>query len=162
MDFSVSEDHSKDFEHPRLSHYQGFLHQQKKHKIKIHSFVLDAPARTSCKRIKHINGYFGCDVCTTEGYYNDHRMTYPDLSSELRTDKQYRERQYEDYHKKESVLELLPVDMILSFPLDYLHCLLVGVVKWMLGYFKNTSKVLSSRDWILINERVKVFDATRH
>lgn len=34
---------------------------------KILNFDLDSPARSSCKAVKAVTGYFGCDVCTTEG-----------------------------------------------------------------------------------------------
>lgn len=34
---------------------------------KILNFVLDSPSRSSCKAVKAVTGYFGCDVCTTEG-----------------------------------------------------------------------------------------------
>lgn len=34
---------------------------------KILNFVLDSPAKSSAKAVKAVTGYFGCDVCTTEG-----------------------------------------------------------------------------------------------
>lgn len=34
---------------------------------KILNFVLDAAARCSCKAVKDVTGYFGCDICTAEG-----------------------------------------------------------------------------------------------
>lgn len=33
------------------------------------NFVLDSPARSSCKAVKAVTGYSGCDVCTTEGAF---------------------------------------------------------------------------------------------
>lgn len=32
-------------------------------KLKVLNFVLDAPARSSCKHVTNVNGYYGCDVC---------------------------------------------------------------------------------------------------
>lgn len=97
-------------------------------KPKILNFVLDAPARTSAKAVKAVNAYFGCDVCTVEGDYIHHRMAFLDFDATLRNDADFRARIYDDYHHCESVLEMLPVDMINMFPLDYLHCVLLGVM----------------------------------
>lgn len=138
----------------------GFVFNEKSLELKILNFVLDAPARTSCKAIKHINGYNGCDYCLAEGDSIDHRMCFLNLTAPLRNDRDYRDRKYEDYHKMESVLELLPIDMIDSFPPDYLHCLLLGIMHWVLGYLRDTSKVLSSADYIQIEERIKQFRLT--
>jgi len=75
---------------------------------KILNFVLDAPARTSCKAVKAVTGYFGCDVCTAEGDFIQNRMAFLDLDAPLRNDKDFRARIYDDYHHMESVLEMLP------------------------------------------------------
>lgn len=128
-------------------------------KLKILNFVLDAPARCSCKMVKGVNGYFGCDVCIEEGEYIDNRMTFLDMSASERNNVDYRTRKYDDhdYHKMESVLELLPIDMIEAFPLDYLHCVLVGVEKWILEHTCNAPKSLSTRDHKIIEQRINTF-----
>lgn len=86
--------------------------------VTIKILVLDAKARASCKCTKNINAYFGCDVCLCEGDFIDGRMAYLDTSAPLRNDSDYRTRVYDDYHHKESVLEMLPINMIDDFPLD--------------------------------------------
>lgn len=134
-----------------------FVFDGKSLELKILNFVLDAPARTSCKAIKHINGYNGCDYCLAEGDCIDHRMAFLNLDAPLRNDEEYRARKYDDYHKMESVFELLPIDMIDAFPPDYLHCSLLGEMNWILGYIRDTPKVLSSQDYIRIEERIEQF-----
>lgn len=129
-------------------------------KPKILNFVLDAPARCKCKAVKSVTGYFGCDVCTTEGDNIHHRTAFLDLDAPLRNDNDFRARIYDDYHHKESVLEMLPIDMIDMFPLDYLHCVLLGVVCWILKFLRDTPKTLSSNDYIEINRRVEIFKCT--
>lgn len=136
---------------------KGIDYDGKKLKIKILNFVLDAPSRTSCKAVKHVTGYNGCDYCVEEGEYMDYRMTFLNLDAKLRNDKEYRSRVYEDYHHKESVLEMLPIDMIDAFPPDYLHFLLLGVVHWILKYICETSKLLSAKDYIEIKRRADLF-----
>lgn len=126
-------------------------------KPKILNFVLDAPARTSSKAVKAVSGYFGCDVCTTEGDNIHHRTSFLDFDSPLRTDADFRARIYDDYHHKESVLEMLPIDMVDMFPLDYLHCVLLGVVQFILKYLRDTPKTLSSNDFNEINRRIENF-----
>lgn len=138
-----------------------FVFDGKLLQLKILNFVLDAPARTSCKAIKHINGYNGCDYCLAEGDSIDHRMAFLNHDAVLRNDADYRARKYDDYHKMESVLELLPIDMINSFPPDYLHCSLLGIMNWVLGYIRDTPKVLSTQDHIKIEERIERFRRTQ-
>lgn len=136
---------------------KGLTHKDKNVKLSILNFVLDAPARTSSKSVKHVNGYGGCDYCVEEGIYIDHRMTFLNLDAKLRTDAEYRSRIYEDYHHKESVLEMLPIDMVDAFPPDYLHFLLLGVVHWNLKYICEQPKLLSSNDFAEIKRRVNYF-----
>lgn len=130
-------------------------------KLQILNFVLDAKARVACKAVKSINGYEGCDVCLAEGDSIDDRMAFLNHEAALRNDRDYRARVYEDYHHMESVLEMLPIDMIDAFPLDYLHCVLLGVINWILGYLRNTPQMLSSQDYITIQERVKKCEETQ-
>ena len=135
----------------------GFINAKgEARRIKIKNFVLDAPARTGIKQVRHINGFYGCDICITQGEYIDNRMAYPDTDAPLRTDEEFRNRIYdEEYHKKESLLELLPaVDMIDSFPLDVLHCSYLGVMRWILSHLKTASKTLSKRDWEVMSSRI--------
>lgn len=123
---------------------------------KILNFVLDAQARTSAKAVKAVTGYFGCDICTTEGDYIHHRTAFLDLDAPLRTDADFRARVYDDYHHKESVLEMLPIDMIDAFPLDYLHCVLLGVVSYKLKFIRDTPKTLCTKDFDEINRRIDI------
>lgn len=127
---------------------------------KILNFVLDAPARCGCKAVKGVNGYFGCDVCVTEGDNINNRIAFLDLDSPLRNDHDFRSRKYDDYHHMESVLEMLPVDMIEAFPLDYLHCVLLGVMSWILRFLRDTPKNLSSTDHNEIKRRIEQFKKT--
>lgn len=128
---------------------------------KILNFVLDAPARTSSKAVKAVNAYFGCDVCTIEGDYIHHRMAFLDFDAPLRNDADFRARIYDDYHHCESVLEMLPIDMIDMFPLDYLHCVLLGVMLWILKFFRETPMTLSANDYIEIGRRINKFKETQ-
>lgn len=140
----------------------GFVSNGTVLKLNILNFVLDAPSRTSCKCVKHINGYYGCGYCLAEGDSIDHRMAFLDLEAPLRNDYDYRSRKYDDdYHKRESVLELLPIDMVDAFPPDYLHCVLLGVVNWILKYICDTPKTLSVADHLKIGKRIEEYKETQ-
>lgn len=102
-------------------------------KLKIHSFICDTPARSFIKAIKGHNAYFGCDKCVVEGNYLNRRMSYFETTSVLRTDESFRTKRNEEHHLNETILQSLPnVDMINSFPLDYMHLICLGVVKKIL------------------------------
>lgn len=88
-------------------------------------------------------------------------MAFLDLDAPLRNDNDYRGRVYDDYHHMESVLEMLPIDMIDAFPLDYLHCLLSGVENWILKFLRDTPKTLSTGDYLEISRRIEEFNETQ-
>lgn len=106
----------------------------KKISFKIRNFICDAPARSYLKGIKGHNGYFACERCNVEGDYNykSHQMCFPNLSKSLRTNDSFRAGIHEDHHTQPSPLEKLPIDIIMNFPLDYMHLLCLGVMKKLL------------------------------
>ncbi|KAG4073668.1 hypothetical protein HA402_000892 [Bradysia odoriphaga] len=113
--------------------------------------------RFGCKTVKGVNGYFGCDVCVTEGANINNRIAFLELDATLCTDQDFRERKYDDYHHMDSILELLPIDMIDAFPHDYLHSVLLGVTYWILNSLWDTPKLLCSRDHTAIKNRIDQF-----
>lgn len=88
-------------------------------------------------------------------------MAFLDLDAPLRNDNDYRARIYDDYHHSESVMEMLPIDMINQFPPDYLHCVLLGVENWVLQFIRDAPKTLSSADYIEISRRITKFNETQ-
>lgn len=107
--------------------------------VKVHSIVCDAPARSFILNVKGHTGYFGCHKCTVEGDYIQHRMTFPELNCELRTDHSFREQINEEHHLQEtSELLKLDINIVRQVPLDYQHLVCLGVVRklvnlWMKG-----------------------------
>ena len=100
-------------------------------KIKV-TYICDAPARAVLPGTKCHNAYFGCNKCSQEGSYIKGRMTFPENCGNLRTNESFRNRTDENYHKYDSPIEELPVDMVNAFPLDYLHVVCLGVMKRLL------------------------------
>ena len=72
-------------------------------------------------------------------------MTFPDIDANKRNDRQFRNKSYPKCHIGTSPLELLSIDMINIFPSDYMHCVLLGVMRklirlWLSGTVINNKK----------------------
>lgn len=107
----------------------GFIFKNKKHFVKIHSIVCDAPARAYIKSTKSHTGYSSCDRCTIVGDYKTGRVVFDSCSYELRTDSSFRNQLDEDHHVGTSPLLKLNIDLIHDFPIDYMHCICLGVMR---------------------------------
>jgi len=104
-------------------------------KLEISNIVCDAPAKSFLLNVKNFNAYSGCTSCTVEGEYIENRMAFLSLDSPLRTDDSFRKKIDEDYHKGNSPLESLPINIIDTVCLDYMHCVLLGVVKRLVQFW---------------------------
>lgn len=116
---------------------ENFLeYKDKFYKIKLRAVICDAPARSYVKCVKGHNGYSSCNFCIQEGVFDKSRMYFPETNATLRTDTSFRNKIHEDHHLEEgdiiSPFEELDIDMIHAFPLDYMHLLLLGVMKKLL------------------------------
>lgn len=109
----------------------GLIHEGRSHVIKIKGFICDAPAKSYIKYTKGHSGYMSCTKCESEGIYVNNGVCFPQIDNlHLRTDFDFRAKTQGDHHTGTSILELIPgVDMIKSFPLDYMHLICLGVVK---------------------------------
>ena len=79
--------------------------------------------------------FVGCDRCIQHGYHDGHRVTFPNMSAELRTDESFRQRLYPEHHRGVSPFEELDINMISVFPLDYMHLCLLGITKRTITYW---------------------------
>ena len=96
--------------------------------VKLKCIVCDAPARTMVKSVKLVSGYYGCDKCEQKGTW-DCKVTYPEVDAlTLRTDERFREKVNAQHHHSDTPFTNLDIDMINSFPIDYMHQVLLGVM----------------------------------
>lgn len=103
--------------------------------ISINAVICDAPARSFVTGTKQHNAYFGCPKCIQEGDFLNNRMTFPETDSLPRTDDSFRRRLNPEHHKCYSCIEELLDDIILRVPVDYMHCICLGIVRRILWFF---------------------------
>lgn len=98
--------------------------------FKISMILMDAVAKASVLYIKGHSGYSSCTKCTQQGeYYND-RVVFPSLNCELRTHADFLAQKDKEHHNGNTNLVQIPgIDLIKDIPLDYMHLVLLGVVK---------------------------------
>lgn len=109
---------------------EGLYFDEKHYKIvPPKAFICDAPARSYLKCIKGHTGYNACERCVQTGVYVSGRMTYPDMTSELRTDSQFEQMVDEGHHTGVFPLNNLGIGLVTSFVLDYMHLVCLGVVR---------------------------------
>lgn len=123
-----------------------------KAKVKVHTLIasVDSQARPLLQKLKTFRGKQGCSFCLNEGeeyevgrgkariYRGDigqlrtHEQHVQDTKTVMQTGK------VKNGIKDASVLLLLPLfNIITSFVPDYMHCILLGVVKTMVEWWKN-------------------------
>lgn len=116
----------------RILQKRGFFFKDKNYYVKIRAVICDAPAKSFVTGTKGHNAYFGCGKCCCEGDYYNHKIVFLDENARLRTDNDFRNRKNEEHHVSVSPFEDLSIDMIHTFPLDYMHLICLGVMKKML------------------------------
>jgi len=112
-------------------------------RIQVNGFCCDAPAKSFILKCKGHNGFFSCTKCTTEGVYFQNRVCFPETNFTKRT--HFLSRVDEEHHMTDKIsliTEVLNIDIVNDFPLDYMHLVCLGVTKKLillwLGHFKNS------------------------
>ena len=101
----------------------------KSFKVSLQCVICDAPAKAMVKNIKLYSGYYGCDKCSQKGVHLG-KMTYQQVEYlELRNDATFRNQVNTEHHHGETPFCDLPIDMVNTFPIDYMHQVCLGVVK---------------------------------
>lgn len=103
----------------------GFTYKNCNYRLNISKILCDAPAKSFILGIKSHNAYDGCTKCTVEGEFIKNRMSYPDLNAPLRTHQKFINGDYDEYHIRTTPLTNLDIDLIDSFPLDYMYLYMI-------------------------------------
>ena len=102
--------------------------------------IFDLPAKAAATNTKQFNGEFGCFYCLNKGkVYNRARIYTPDDSHVLRTPEQMKKWAEEAEINQESKFGVKGFSLLSNYltfpqciPVDYMHCVLEGVVKQLL------------------------------
>jgi len=136
---------------------EGINIKGKNYEFCLKAFISDAPARSFLKCIVGHTGYFSCERCVVKGEYHNNRVTFngEDIC-QARTKESFNLFLYDNHQKACSPLVNLNVDCILDFPLDYMHLVLLSVVKRMLVFLTKGPKTcrLSNQQVSLLSERL--------
>ena len=100
----------------------------KAYKIKLEADICDARARSFFKCIKTHKGYNCCERCIQCGEWYQ-KIVLPDLSAPLRTDLDFFNQHDSEHHNAVSPFTKLNYSMVCGFPIDYMHCVCLGVVR---------------------------------
>lgn len=125
----------------------GFTLHERNCSFRILGIIADAPARAFLKCCKHPGGFYACERCETRGLTMNtnirrkkgQKMTakrvYPEINSEIKTKKSFRDKKQAKHHQenKDSPLLLLSnFDPVKEVILDLMHLLYAGVMKSLL------------------------------
>lgn len=124
---------------------EGLQCTNQKVTVTIKAIVCDAPARAELKNTVNHNSYYACERCIQKGTYSQAggHVVLESTTSELRTDTSFREKIHQNHHKpsaESSPLLDLKLDMVLSFPLDYMHGCCLGVMRRLLHRWKSSKR----------------------
>ena len=107
-------------------------------KFCLRSIIADEPAKSFLKQCKGSSGYYGCCFYTVKGIYNAaaKRISFTKLSAQKRTEDSFQSKQQAEHHIGVTPLEALPIDMVSTFPIDYMHGTLIGVTKKLVSLWQ--------------------------
>ena len=129
------------------------------YKVELRCIIADAPAKSFLKQVKGSTGYYGCCFCNVRGERNPHTKStnFNSFNCEIRTDESFRMRVHKKHHTGNSPFEKVNIDMIHSFPCDYMHQVLLGVMKKLLKmWLVEKPFKLSPSQKCVLNDRVDI------
>lgn len=130
-------------------------------KVSIMAFCCDSPAKSFILKIKSHTGFSSCTRCFHEGEYLQNRICFPyqENSCQMRDHCGYVTMIQKSHHLREGVTsdltELSNFDMVQSFPLDYMHLVLLGAMRKLIHLWMSKGPVtvrLHSRQIAKISE----------
>ena len=117
---------------------KGFDFKNRTFKVNIYAFVCDAPARAFVKNVLNFASRFPCERCKVGSENNWQNRFLRDVA-EPRTDANILKLD-ESHNKGPSPLSACGIKLVSQFVLDYMHLVLLGVVKRLITMWIATLK----------------------
>lgn len=95
----------------------------------IRAIICDSLAKSFVTCTKSHNALFGCGKCFCKGKRYNFKTVFLKENARKRIDDDFRNNLNNNHHTAISPLVSLPIDMIKTFPLDYMHLICAGVTK---------------------------------
>lgn len=109
----------------------GFLHNGKFIRIVVFGISCDASANTLLKFVKIHTGYESSPKCEVHGKWAG-RFVFLETSAPLRNHKFFINKTQDRHHSGTSLLDRLDINIITSFAVDNMHCVLLLVMRKLL------------------------------
>lgn len=108
------------------------------YKINLTMCCSDIPAKSFIKGTKGHSGYYSCERCVQKGVHLDNRVCFLETDAEPRSDRSFRLREQQEHHTGPSPFEsIISIDMIQFFPIDYMHCICLGLIRRILEQLRH-------------------------
>ncbi|XP_051171576.1 uncharacterized protein LOC127288266 [Leptopilina boulardi] len=126
---------------------------------------VDSVARPILQNRLQYNAYYGCSWCYEKGVYDSRAIRYPvkENDAKLRTVKSHKKdcKDVEKFKKPtirgikgtSVLLSLLTFDIVWGFPVDYLHAVLLGVVKYIFNIWIEAN-IITTGNLRKLNEKL--------
>ena len=125
--------------------------------VEVRAIIADAPAKAFLKQIKSHSGYFSCDRCVVKGEHNQKSVSFGNLKCDKRTDTSFREKSQPEHHVGTSPFVSLNINIINVFVYDYMHLILLGIVRKLVNlYLREIPYKMSTTQKHLVENRIKI------
>lgn len=131
-------------------------------KVSIMAFCCDNPAKSFVLKIKSHTGFSSCTRCFHKGEYSHNRICFPyqeNNSFKIRDHDGYVNMVQKSHYLPENVtsdlIKLSNFDIVRSFPLDYMHLVLLGAMRKLIHLWMSKGPItvrLHSRKILEISE----------
>lgn len=110
---------------------EGIIIDGKMLSVHIKCFICDRPARSYIKCIKGHNGYNSCERCIITGKRHNNTMVFLETNCTERTVSFKNQTDINHHNDTSPLVDILNLDMVNDFVLDFMHLCCLGVTKRM-------------------------------
>lgn len=135
----------------------GFTKDGRRFLVILDGITFDAVAKAYVMCVRKHNAYNGCGVCDIHGEPLKKHVYFRGKGKNLRTDQKFKNGEYLGTFQKEStILKDIPnFGCISGTPIDYMHCVCLGVVKKLLKKWTRGPQKLSKPNQKLLCSKLQ-------